>query len=231
MIWLIVLAAQARDFTLEVSTPLGCPGPQDIQVSGVPPNSRVQLFTASETAGGAYFHGCFPTWTHIGPADLTRRMRTRADARGEVFRSFHLYAGDCGTVLQALNPDTCAMSNVVLQGFEPEPLTCACDALLSTGDRVVALADEAGGAPGLLADTAGTVLAAGADDTALVAWDAWTDGHGGECDLATCGTCADTGDTNRYWVPCDELGHPSLGCVPDRHEPNETIDTATVWMG
>lgn len=93
--------------------------------------------------------------------------------------------------------------------LEPYRLTCACGGVWYPGDRVVALVDNPRGARNILRGRQGTVVAGGnaAGTDILIQWDAWTDGHDGNCSFSSCGACVDSG-LARWYTDCDEIGRP-----------------------
>ncbi len=88
----------------------------------------------------------------------------------------------------------------------PEP-SC-CEPAYVPGDRVVLLADEPGGAEGLLAEATGSVICCNANDPntpVLVSWDFWTGGHD-ETEKCTC--CLRSSwfpETSGWWMACSEI--------------------------
>lgn len=88
-------------------------------------------------------------------------------------------------------------------------LTCSCNGNWTPGDRVVALVDNPRGARNILRGHQGTVLVGGGSsgNDILIQWDAWSDGHSGNCGYSQCGDCTASGNS-RWYTDCDEIGRP-----------------------
>ncbi len=222
--------AGARDFSVEATpTGGGCPGPYDFAISGTAPNTRVALITAEGFDGGVTVPGCDFRQTEVGPGGLLHRTTVTTDAMGTYALPVMVPDAACGLHVQGVNLDSCAIGTAVELGGVAEALPCACGGDFSSGDRVYALVDSPSRATGIVAGDAGTVVAGRETGLPiLVEWDAWVDGHAGNCVVADCGTCIDAPIDSRWWVLCDEVARPDLGCVEDVFEDNDTPETAAL---
>jgi len=110
----------------------------------------------------------------------------------------------CGTC----TPDGTSVWYVGCEEVASLRLGCACGGVYTPGDRVVALVDAPSDLTTVVAGALGTVVAASATGALpiLVDWDGVGAGHGGNCAIATCGACVESGALSRWWVLCEEIG-------------------------
>lgn len=101
-----------------------------------------------------------------------------------------------------------------------DPPICALELACSgcgtvEGERVRATTAMPSGARNVLAGRQGTLIAGqdvGATLPNLIQWDAWSDGHNGNCGIADCGTCRNSG-SGRWWTACDQFETQRLTCA------------------
>jgi len=116
-----------------------------------------------------------------------------------------------------------ALAKVILHSvLLPCPTLGCCKPAYVAGDRVVLLVDEPGGAAGLFANAAGTVICCNSTDPEapiLVCWDFWTGGHN---EVEKCDCCEDSSswypETSCWWMACSEIERIVLADLYDAGE-------------
>ncbi len=184
----------------------GCPGLHDISVTGLTPGGNFGLVSANAAGPGLTVPGCGFN-TDIGPAGIVVRVTRAADASGHFQLDVDIPTLACGLVVQAIDLDACASSNV--SDFRNDVLDCACGGRVSEGDVVWAAVDAPAGASGISAGDRGVVVAGNTGVgglEVLVQWDDWTSGHDGNCAVADCGECQPSTEANRWYVACADVG-------------------------
>lgn len=111
-------------------------------------------------------------------------------------------------------------------------LDCACVAIYSYGDRVVALEDNPQDATNLPAGSFGTALCGTTFediDYIYVSWDKWNQGHNVD-GLCQCGKGNDDNDHGHFWVQCHHIELvESSSCIGD-FDNNAEVDVSDLLL-
>ena len=133
---------------LTTVSPDGCPGPVEIQVTGLSPGGRVAVLTAPAEGDGFPVPGCDGLVTRVSASGLALRALTDS-VDGTFVLTPSVPEGACGLVMQAIDLDACTGSNTMVVGGElgcpvviahrgasgdtPENTLAALDAAFATG--------------------------------------------------------------------------------------------------
>jgi hypothetical protein len=97
-----------------------CPGATTIELRGIEADGKVALLSAA--AEGTFAiptGGCLGVTTHLDHPSIAYRGTHLADAAGSLDLSVSLPAGACGQLVQAIDLQTCELSNVSGLGLTP----------------------------------------------------------------------------------------------------------------